>query len=265
MWCCTEGQVKTYPLQWRHNGCDGVSYHQSHGCLLNRLFRHKSTKTSKLRVTGFVRDSPHAENVSIWWRHHVIFVSIAFVYGLAPSDARSSTNKLLSNFEWGLKLHISLQWHQNHMNNVHIFISAYVYDIFTDKILLDMTVSCWYLSNEQSPFIGNTPIKAAWNIKLLHPLTRATLRSHLSMRRAMKESCHGNSFRITGPLWGEYIDINELGVNFYFVTVPGTARSHTFSISYAISKFVDPLRICIIYRGSMNINNTGVCMFPCRL
>ena len=37
---------------WRHNGRDGVSNHQPHGCLLNRLFRRRSKKTSKLRVTG---------------------------------------------------------------------------------------------------------------------------------------------------------------------------------------------------------------------
>ena len=37
-----------YPLQWRHNGLDGGSKH----VLLNRLFRRRSKKTSKLRVTG---------------------------------------------------------------------------------------------------------------------------------------------------------------------------------------------------------------------
>ena len=37
---------------WRHNGRDSVSNHQPHDCLLNRLFRRKSKKTSKLRVTG---------------------------------------------------------------------------------------------------------------------------------------------------------------------------------------------------------------------
>ena len=70
-------------LQWRHNGRDGVSNHQPHYCLLNRLFRHKSKKTPKLRVTGLCEgNSPmtgefpaqmasNAENVSIWWRHHV--------------------------------------------------------------------------------------------------------------------------------------------------------------------------------------------------
>ena len=42
------------PLRWRHSGRDGVSNHKPHDCLLNRLFRRKSKKTSKLRVTGFV-------------------------------------------------------------------------------------------------------------------------------------------------------------------------------------------------------------------
>ena len=69
-------------LRWRHNDHAGVSNHQPHGCLLNRLFRRKSKKTSKLRVTGLCAgNSPgtgefpaqmasYAENVSIWWRHH---------------------------------------------------------------------------------------------------------------------------------------------------------------------------------------------------
>ena len=52
-------------------------------CLLSRLFKHSSKKTSKLRVTGLCEgNSPvtgvfpaqmtsDAENVSIWWRHHL--------------------------------------------------------------------------------------------------------------------------------------------------------------------------------------------------
>ena len=45
-------------LQWRHNDHDGVSNHQPHGCLLNRLFRRRSKKTSKLRVTGLCVGNP---------------------------------------------------------------------------------------------------------------------------------------------------------------------------------------------------------------
>ena len=39
-------------LQWHHNGCDSVSNHQPHHCLLNRLFKPRSKKTSKLRVAS---------------------------------------------------------------------------------------------------------------------------------------------------------------------------------------------------------------------
>ena len=42
----------TTALQWRHNGRDGVSNHQPHECLLNGLFRRRSKKTPKLRITG---------------------------------------------------------------------------------------------------------------------------------------------------------------------------------------------------------------------
>ena len=159
-------------LQWRHNGCDGISNHWPHDCLLNRLFtgldikylvympighvvlkiyvpcknfhiprqnlykpckayvycwenkymprlknhlpslarnlkslcapdmwarlnvepwfRRRSRKTSKLRVTGLCAgNSPvtgefptqmasNAENVSVWWRHHMLVPDITW-------------------------------------------------------------------------------------------------------------------------------------------------------------------------------------------
>ena len=39
-------------LHGRHNECDGVSNHRRLDCLLGRLFRRRSKRTSKLRVTG---------------------------------------------------------------------------------------------------------------------------------------------------------------------------------------------------------------------
>ena len=39
-------------LRWRHNERIGVLNQQSHGCLLNRLFRRRSEKTWTLRVAG---------------------------------------------------------------------------------------------------------------------------------------------------------------------------------------------------------------------
>ena len=76
------------PLQWRHNGRNGVSNHQPHDCLLNRLFKRRSKKTSKLRVTVLCEGNPSvtgefpaemarsAENVSIWWRHHGLVLGL---------------------------------------------------------------------------------------------------------------------------------------------------------------------------------------------
>ena len=92
--------------QWRHNGCDCVSNHQPHDCLLSRFFRHRSKKTSKLRVTGIctgnspvtgefpAQEASNAENISIWWRHHGI--------PQWPRDPRDrswvSTNRSTSSF-----------------------------------------------------------------------------------------------------------------------------------------------------------------------
>ena len=55
----TPTSTSIIPLRWRHNERDSVSNHQPHSCLLNRLFRRRSKKTSKLRVTGLcVWNSP---------------------------------------------------------------------------------------------------------------------------------------------------------------------------------------------------------------
>ena len=74
--------VHNTTLQWRHNGRDGVSNHRPYDCLLNRLSRRRSNKTSKLRATGLcagnspvtgeflAQKASNSANVSIWWRHH---------------------------------------------------------------------------------------------------------------------------------------------------------------------------------------------------
>ena len=45
-------RMEDLTLQWRHIEHDSVSNHQPHDGLLNHLFRRRSKKTSKLRVTG---------------------------------------------------------------------------------------------------------------------------------------------------------------------------------------------------------------------
>ena len=75
--------ILSFSLQWRHNGHDCISNHQPHDCLLNRLFRRRSKQISKLGVTGLcaghslvtgefpAQMASNAENVFLWWHHHV--------------------------------------------------------------------------------------------------------------------------------------------------------------------------------------------------
>ena len=120
-------------LQWRHSERDGISNHQPHHCLLNRLLRLRSRKTSKLRATGLCEgNSPvtgefpaqrasNTENVSIlsWWRHQMETFSalLAIFAGNSPVPGEFPTqrpvtrsfdvyfdlrpNKRLSKQSWG--------------------------------------------------------------------------------------------------------------------------------------------------------------------
>ena len=106
----SRGQRRTYVVssvlsfstfRWRHNEHGDVSNHQPHDCLLKRLFRRRSKKTSKLRITGLCEgNSPgtgefpaqrasNAEKISNWWRHHEQWSwgCFASVFGATdPSD-----------------------------------------------------------------------------------------------------------------------------------------------------------------------------------
>ena len=83
--------LSDFSLQWRHNERDGVSNHRRRYCLLTCLFRRRSKKTPTLRVTDLcagnslvtgefpAQRASSAENMSIWWRHHVRDTSRYFV------------------------------------------------------------------------------------------------------------------------------------------------------------------------------------------
>ena len=51
-------------LQWRHNEYDGASIHQPHDCLPDGLFRRRSRKASKLRLTGLCEWGFHRRPVN---------------------------------------------------------------------------------------------------------------------------------------------------------------------------------------------------------
>ena len=92
-------------LQWHHNESDGVSNHQPQDCLLNRLFKRRSKKTWKLRVTGLCEgNSPEtgefptqrASNAEMFpFDDVIVFVSI-LVYAISSFVDRNVT-KLTTN------------------------------------------------------------------------------------------------------------------------------------------------------------------------
>ena len=126
--CCTA----TFSLQWRHNARDGISNHRGLDSLLLRLFRRRSSKTPKLRVTGLSEGNPpvtggfppqrasNAENVHIWWRHHTMLKLIWWlahvfmcIWGILRLRDKSSIWRLSVK---KLKVSNSRRWHQNNHN-----------------------------------------------------------------------------------------------------------------------------------------------------
>ena len=138
-------RIQFITLRWRHNGRHSVSNHQPHDCLLNRLFRRRSKKTSKLCVTGLcVGNSPgtgefpakmasNAENVSIWWRHHADTGSCALLTYIWPLRVHSFTHKNPRIVELmrtrtlpvsPFRVMYVLLWNLREMDNRHVFLCA---------------------------------------------------------------------------------------------------------------------------------------------
>ena len=123
-------------LRWRHNERDSVSNHQPRDGLLSCLFRRRSKKTSKLRVTGLcVGNSPgtgefpaqmasNAENVSIWWRHHGEKI-------LRPTVDFRYKSQVMWNFNFfSLLSDWTSCWLQKHQVSGDLkCISSYVFDV----------------------------------------------------------------------------------------------------------------------------------------
>ena len=104
-------RVEMNSLLWRHNERYGVSDHQPHDYLLNRLFRRRSKKPSKLRVTDLcggnspgigefpTQRASNAENVSVWWRHHAQITFHTMITCLTVWY-----NRVLMNISWCLHM-----------------------------------------------------------------------------------------------------------------------------------------------------------------
>ena len=112
-------------LHWRHNGRDRVSNHQPHDCLLIKYSDEDKKKTSKLRVTGTcagnssvtgefpAQMASKAENVSIWWRHHVMHVHSTTITMITFAFTKDFPNLALTGELWGVFRELyEEKWHR---------------------------------------------------------------------------------------------------------------------------------------------------------
>ena len=134
-------------LQWRHNGRDSVSNHQPYDCLLNRLFRRRSKKTSNLCVTGLCAgNSPgtgefhaqmasNAENVSIWWRHHVCRGTLLKKRIFVLNRSKSL------HMPWN---RLGFILHPNNFTRIWLFAISYWFIVFNYHICSHLTLWHWH-------------------------------------------------------------------------------------------------------------------------
>ena len=140
-------------LQWRHNERDGVSNDRRLDCLLSRLFRLTSKKTSKLSVTGLCegihrwpKRASNAKNVSIWWRHYG--GSKCFIY-----------------------LHTSVSVHQQYCTRIDMLMSGFHYnDVTMDSIASQITsptivYSTVYSDADQRKHLSSASLAFVWGIQ----------------------------------------------------------------------------------------------------
>ena len=115
-----------WPLQWRHNEHDGASNHQPYDCLLNRLFRRRSKKTSNLRATGLCDgNSPLTGEFPSQWASNTEMFPFDDVIRTQFTDAVHAIVQLMAlyrpsnmmnqftNVDMRREVSLRRQWHQH--------------------------------------------------------------------------------------------------------------------------------------------------------
>ena len=138
------------PFQWRHNKRYGVLIHQPHDCLLNRLFRRRSKKTSMPRVPGFGEENSPASPPHKWPVTQKIFPFHDIIM-----------------VKWSLD--ISFQ-HRDFFNifSGHAFRYAHGWYDMTGSQFISINSCFWNLHHVNSTFIGLFNLR--WHIHIRVPI-----------------------------------------------------------------------------------------------
>ena len=180
------GLIFQHPSQWRHNELHGVSDHQPHDCLLDRLFRLRSKKTSTLRATGICDgNSPRhrwiprirasdAELCCFLWSAPeptveqaietlVIWDAIELIITSWRSYDVTATSHYLNH--WGLIFQHPSQWRHNELDGVpdHQLHDCLLNRLFMRRSKKTSKIRVTGLGEGNSPVTGEFPAQRASN------------------------------------------------------------------------------------------------------
>ena len=207
------------PLPWRHNDHGGVSNHQPHGCLLNRLFRRRSKKTSKLRVTGLRAgnspgpvNSPHKGPVTrkmvpfddvimpCWWSGHTRSSHgiDLFLWGILMSAPKFLRFKFFSYWLSILMCELSTFCVPVHVAGplgVRVSLTTILWNFDSKALLKHVFERCFYA--KRITIIGAHPLFSFRFSTLEVPWDISRSRQPCWMTSSGPQVCHG----ITGMQW----------------------------------------------------------------
>ena len=175
------GENQGWSLHWRYNERGGVSNHQPHDCLLNRLFSHRSKKTWKLLVTGLCEgNSPvtgefpaqrasNAEKVSIWLRHHDMTMDMLCMFQHIVANICFHKNYLDID-KWFITFLLMLQ----------MLVPNLIIEIWYNSLLLiDVKLESHMYTPGSSLTLTNTAFFEAMDFMLIHIHEEVYIGNHI--------------------------------------------------------------------------------------
>ena len=143
--CSHDAEISMTSLQWRHNERDGVSNHQPHDYLLNRLFRRRSKKISKFCVSALCMgnspvNSPQKGPVTRKCFH-------LMTSSLYKTRDRTTTDKHVHQKKY--MKHISTSIYVTQVRRLNLFqskyVRAYTYRLFSSFHLFYIFTGCTFV------------------------------------------------------------------------------------------------------------------------
>ena len=157
-------------LQWPHNERDGVSNHMRLDCLLNRLFRHRSKKSSKLRVTDLCEgnspvtmNSPHKGPET---RKMFPFDDVIMKYSSSFPPRRYRTewtlHPLASCPDCGIQSEITSLVVMKQNLHIRLYKRSSLYSVYSENYYTINRVTSWHVSCKGNPVLIQGPLFRVW-------------------------------------------------------------------------------------------------------